>query len=60
MSRPLVVTLGEPAGIGPDITLTAWHRRLELGLAPFSFSLSRPSDSGGFDQHRTQLPESLR
>src|ERR1700676_3104876 len=35
MSLPLVVTLGEPAGIGPDITLAAWHRRAELGLPPF-------------------------
>jgi 4-hydroxythreonine-4-phosphate dehydrogenase len=25
--RPLAVTLGEPAGIGPDITLAAWQRR---------------------------------
>jgi 4-hydroxythreonine-4-phosphate dehydrogenase len=35
MSLPLVVTLGEPAGIGPDITLAAWQRRAELKLAPF-------------------------
>ncbi len=35
MSRPLALTLGEPAGIGPDITLAAWRRRAELGLAPF-------------------------
>lgn len=33
--RPLAVTLGEPAGIGPDITLTAWHERKERGLNPF-------------------------
>ena len=25
MSRPLALTLGEPAGIGPDITLAAWR-----------------------------------
>jgi 4-hydroxythreonine-4-phosphate dehydrogenase len=35
MSRPLAVTLGEPAGIGPDITLAAWRRRTELELPAF-------------------------
>jgi 4-hydroxythreonine-4-phosphate dehydrogenase len=35
MSRPLALTLGEPAGIGADITLAAWRRRAELALAPF-------------------------
>src|ERR1043165_5605160 len=35
MTRPLALTLGEPAGIGPDITLAAWQRREELGLPPF-------------------------
>ena len=35
MPRALAVTLGEPAGIGPDITIAAWLRRSELGLAPF-------------------------
>jgi 4-hydroxythreonine-4-phosphate dehydrogenase len=35
MSRPLALTLGEPAGIGPDITLIAFARRHELGLPPF-------------------------
>jgi 4-hydroxythreonine-4-phosphate dehydrogenase len=35
MLRPLALTLGEPAGIGPDITLLAWRRRAELGLPPF-------------------------
>ena len=35
MSQPLALTLGEPAGIGPDITLSAWRRRAELGLTPF-------------------------
>jgi 4-hydroxythreonine-4-phosphate dehydrogenase len=35
MSRPLALTLGEPAGIGPDIALAAWRRRAELALAPF-------------------------
>ena len=35
MTRPLALTLGEPAGIGPDITLAAWQRRSELDLPPF-------------------------
>jgi 4-hydroxythreonine-4-phosphate dehydrogenase len=35
MPRPLAVTLGEPAGIGPDIALAAWLRRSEFGLTPF-------------------------
>jgi 4-hydroxythreonine-4-phosphate dehydrogenase len=33
--RVLAVTLGEPAGIGPDIALAAWSRRTELNLPPF-------------------------
>lgn len=32
---PLAVTCGEPAGIGPDITLLAWCARKELGLPAF-------------------------
>jgi len=35
ISRPLAVTIGEPAGIGPDIALAAWRHRTELGLPPF-------------------------
>jgi len=35
MSRPLALTIGEPAGIGPDIALAAWHRRRDLSLPPF-------------------------
>ncbi|MEA2936862.1 MAG: 4-hydroxythreonine-4-phosphate dehydrogenase, partial [Alphaproteobacteria bacterium] len=35
MPPPLALTLGEPAGIGPDIAFAAWRRRAELGLAPF-------------------------
>jgi 4-hydroxythreonine-4-phosphate dehydrogenase len=35
MPRPLALTLGEPAGIGPDITFAAWRRRAELDLHPF-------------------------
>ena len=35
MNAPLALTLGEPAGIGPDIALAAWLRRVELGVPPF-------------------------
>src|SRR3984893_8508388 len=35
MARPLALTSGEPAGIGPDITITAWLRRNELNPPPF-------------------------
>jgi 4-hydroxythreonine-4-phosphate dehydrogenase len=34
-SLPLALTLGEPAGIGPDLTLAAWLDRRALGLSPF-------------------------
>ena len=33
--QPLALTLGEPAGIGPDLTLAIWCRRAELDLPPF-------------------------
>lgn len=32
---PLALTMGEPAGIGGDITLKAWAARHEAGLPPF-------------------------
>ncbi len=32
---PLALTLGEPAGIGPDLTLAVWRRRAELDLPVF-------------------------
>jgi 4-hydroxythreonine-4-phosphate dehydrogenase len=34
-SKALALTSGEPAGIGPDISLAAWLRRDELNLPPF-------------------------
>jgi 4-hydroxythreonine-4-phosphate dehydrogenase len=33
--QPLALTLGEPAGIGPDLALAVWHRRAELEVPPF-------------------------
>jgi 4-hydroxythreonine-4-phosphate dehydrogenase len=32
---PLAVTMGEPAGIGPDIALMAWRDRAAMRLPPF-------------------------
>jgi 4-hydroxythreonine-4-phosphate dehydrogenase len=33
--RPLALTLGEPAGIGPDLALLLWTRRDALAVPPF-------------------------
>jgi 4-hydroxythreonine-4-phosphate dehydrogenase len=66
MSRPLVLTLGEPAGIGPDITLAAWRRRSELALPPFYLladpqCLARRAGRLGLDVPiETATPESAR
>ena len=46
MPAPLALTLGEPAGIGPDITFAAWRRRAELRLDPF-YLLADPVFIGG-------------
>ncbi|MBN9580603.1 MAG: 4-hydroxythreonine-4-phosphate dehydrogenase PdxA [Afipia sp.] len=35
MSKPLALTIGEPAGIGPDIAIAAWMKRRELALPAF-------------------------
>ena len=35
MPSPIVMTAGEPAGIGPDIALALWARREELSVPPF-------------------------
>jgi 4-hydroxythreonine-4-phosphate dehydrogenase len=48
--KPLVLTLGEPAGIGPDIALSAWMRRDELKLPPFYLAGDR-----GFLEDRARL-----
>jgi 4-hydroxythreonine-4-phosphate dehydrogenase len=34
---PLALTMGDPAGIGPDITLALWSNRHALSLPPFLF-----------------------
>jgi 4-hydroxythreonine-4-phosphate dehydrogenase len=38
---PLALTMGEPGGIGPDVTLAAWAMRDALALPPF-YCLSDP------------------
>jgi 4-hydroxythreonine-4-phosphate dehydrogenase len=35
MAKPLALTIGEPAGIGPDIAIETWLRRNELKLPAF-------------------------
>jgi len=35
MSRPIAVTMGEPAGIGGELTVESWRRRRQLQLPPF-------------------------
>jgi len=52
--QPLVLTLGEPAGIGPDLALAIWRRRAELDLPPFYIVadpafLRRRADQLGLD-----------
>ena len=39
---PLALTMGEPAGIGPDITLLAWIKRHAFALPPF-YCLADPA-----------------
>lgn len=34
--RPILLTQGDPAGIGPELTLKAWLRRAEALLPPFA------------------------
>src|SRR5215475_14158742 len=47
---PLALTLGEPAGIGPDLTIQLWNRRVELRLPPF-YLIADPE----FIKHRAHL-----
>ncbi len=49
MAKPLALTSGEPAGIGPDITIKAWLGRNELKLPAF-YLLGDP----GFLRHRAK------
>lgn len=36
MMRPLAMSLGDPAGIGPELLLRAWMARVEQGLPSFA------------------------
>lgn len=47
---PIALTLGEPAGIGPDLTIQLWRRRAELRLPAF-YLIGDPE----FIKHRSRL-----
>jgi len=47
--QPLALTLGEPAGIGPDLALAVWNRRAELDIPSF-YVVSDPE----FLRHRAR------
>jgi 4-hydroxythreonine-4-phosphate dehydrogenase len=52
--QPLALTIGEPAGIGPDLALAIWSRRAELGIPAFYVCgdpdfLGRRADRLGLD-----------
>jgi 4-hydroxythreonine-4-phosphate dehydrogenase len=34
-AAPLAVSLGDPAGIGPEVIAKSWEKRVEAGLPPF-------------------------
>ena len=36
MTRPLLLTQGDPNGIGPELALKAWTRRVDNQIAPFA------------------------
>ncbi|MCO5093233.1 4-hydroxythreonine-4-phosphate dehydrogenase PdxA [Bosea sp. (in: a-proteobacteria)] len=36
-AKPLALTQGDPAGIGPELTLRAWLERRERALSPFAW-----------------------
>jgi 4-hydroxythreonine-4-phosphate dehydrogenase len=42
LTTPLAVALGDPAGIGPEITAKAWERREAEGISPF-FAVGSPA-----------------
>ena len=55
-NKPLALTLGEPAGIGPDIALAAWARRKELALPPFYLAGDRRFLDGRANRLGLQVP----
>jgi 4-hydroxythreonine-4-phosphate dehydrogenase len=50
VALPLALTLGEPAGIGPDLTIQLWRRRAQLRLPAF-YLIADPE----FIAHRARL-----
>ncbi|MFO6448475.1 4-hydroxythreonine-4-phosphate dehydrogenase PdxA [Erythrobacter sp. NE805] len=43
LARPLAITLGDPAGIGPEVILGAWTRLRAAGEAPPAFVVGGPA-----------------
>jgi 4-hydroxythreonine-4-phosphate dehydrogenase len=41
LAKPLVVAMGDPAGIGPETIARAWEKRAELGIPAF-FAVAAP------------------
>jgi 4-hydroxythreonine-4-phosphate dehydrogenase len=41
LTAPIAVAIGDPAGIGPEITAKAWERRASEGIPPF-FAVGAP------------------
>jgi len=56
MAKPLALTLGEPAGIGPDLAIAAWLRRTELNLPPFYLLGDRDFIAGPRQIIRSRCP----
>jgi 4-hydroxythreonine-4-phosphate dehydrogenase len=57
---PLLLTLGDPAGIGPELGLKAWLQRKEAALPPFALVgdaafMSRVAQSHGWDIPVTEV-----
>ena len=50
-AKPLALTLGEAAGIGPDIALASWLKRREVALPPFYLL----GDTAALARRATQL-----
>lgn len=60
MTKPLALTLGEPAGIGPELAITAWLRRSEAKVPPFYLAgdcrfLQQRAKSLGLDVRLTEV-----
>ena len=60
MAKPLALTSGEPAGIGPDITIKAWLRRNELKLPAFYLLGDRDFLGHRAEDARTEDPARRR